>query len=332
MIVNPIANIPVNKKSHVYGWSKKWSDLLNIKIDHKCAQQHGTAYIDHGANFSGTLNLFGGANKDVFDRINRVMAADTIISLDHEMPNYGEMLRKRIGAKTTHEGITEDWCNKLSARCKQIKSLKMEELFTTSQSAYSDYTPIAGITVGDSHTIAYADKWDAIFRNDGKTLHGALKEGLNTFMRGALFNKADTDTPVTFCFGSIDIRHHICRHGGLSKSMIETYIDQAYSITNNPFFAKPVPVEFTGRRIPKTGFYKGEPFYGTLEDRQNITNEFIMHLQDLLPKEKIVGPPEEWYRMDPEKYAKTYMELSSSFHIAPLYYRSENWGINEFFV
>ena len=82
----------------------------------------------------------------------------------------------------------------------------------------------------------------------------------------------------------------------------------------------------------KTGFYKGEPFYGTLEDRQNITNEFIMHLQDLLPKEKIVGPPEEWYRMDPEKYAKTYMELSSSFHIAPLYYRSENWGINEFFV
>ena len=325
MIVNPISNIPVNKKSHVYGWAKKWSDLLDIKIDHKCDQYHETAYIEHGANFSGTLNLFGGANKDVFDRINRVMTSEKVVSLDHEMPDYGEMLRKRIGAKTTYEGITESWCDRLSVKCKWINSLKMEEL----ENAYD------GITVGDSHTIAYANKGDVIFRNDGKTLHGALNEGLETFMRGVSAKKdkfMSFDTPVTFCFGSIDIRHHICRHGGLSKSMIEKYVDQAYTITNNPFFAKPVPVEFVGRRIPKSGFYKGEPFYGSWEDRRDITGEFIMHLHDLLPEERIVGPPEEWYRMDPEKYAKTHMELSSSFHIAPPYYRSENWGINEFFV
>jgi len=322
MIVNPISNIPVNKKSHVYGWSKKWSDLLNVKIDHKCEQYHEIAYIDHGANFSGTLNLFGGANKDVFDRINRVMTSEKVVSLDHEMPDYGEMLRKRIGAKTTYEGITEAWCDRLSIKCKWVKSLKMEEHPNVSK----------GITVGDSHTIAYANKGDVIFRNDGKTLYGALKEGLNTFMRDALFNKANRDTPVTFCFGSIDIRHHICRHGDLDKTMIERYIDQAYSVTNKPFFAKPVPVEFEERRIPKSGFYKGEPFYGSWEDRWNVTGEFITHLHDLLPKEQIIGPPEEWYRMDPEKYAKTHMELSSSFHIAPIYYRSENWGINDFFA
>ena len=325
MIVNPISNIPVNKKSHVYGWAKKWSDLLDIKIDHKCDQYHETTYIDHGANFSGTLNLFGGANKDVFDRINRVMTSEKVVSLDHEMPDYGEMFRKRIGAKTTYEGITESWCDRLSVKCKWINSLKMEEL----ENAYD------GITVGDSHTIAYANKGDVIFRNDGKTLHGALNEGLETFMRGVSAKRdkfMSFDTPVTFCFGSIDIRHHICRHGGLSKSMIERYVDQAYSITNNPFIAKPVPVEFVGRRIPKSGFYKGEPFYGSWEDRRDITGEFIMHLHDLLPEERIVGPPEEWYRMDPEKYAKTYMELSSSFHIAPTYYRSENWGTNEFFA
>lgn len=322
MIVNPIANIPVNKKSHVYGWAKKWSDLLNVKIDHKCEKYHETVYIDHGANFSGTLNLFGGANKDVFDRINRVMTSEKVISLDHEMPDYGEMLKKRIGAKTTYEGITEAWCDKVSIKCKWINSLKMEDHENVER----------GITVGDSHSIAFANKGDVIFRNDGKTLHGALKEGLNTFMRGALFNKADANTPVTFCFGSIDIRHHICRHGGLDKTMIERYIDQAYSITNKPFFAKPVPVEYEGRRIPKSGFYKGEPFYGSWEDRWNITGEFITYLNEFLPKKQIIGPPEEWYRMDPEKYAKTHMELSSSFHIAPIYYRSENWGINEFFA
>ena len=250
------------------------------------------------------------------------MTSEKVISLDHEMPDYGEMLRKRIGAKTTYEGITEAWCDKVSIKCKWIHSLKMEDHENVER----------GITVGDSHSIAFANKGDVIFRNDGKTLYGALKEGLNTFMRDALFNKADTDTPVTFCFGSIDIRHHICRHGDLDKSMIERYIDQAYSITNKPFFAKPVPVEFEGRRIPKSGFYKGEPFYGSWEDRWNITGEFITCLNEFLPKEQIIGPPEEWYRMDPEKYAKTHMELSSSFHIAPIYYRSENWGINEFFA
>ena len=322
MIVNPIANIPVNKKSHVYGWAKKWSDLLNVKIDHKCEKYHETVYIDHGANFSGTLNLFGGANKDVFDRINRVMTSEKVISLDHEMPDYGEMLRKRIGAKTTYEGITEAWCDKVSIKCKWINSLKMEDHENVER----------GITVGDSHSIAFANKGDVIFRNDGKTLHGALKEGLDTFMRDALFTRADTDIPVTFCFGSIDIRHHICRHGGLDKTMIERYIEQAYNITNKPFFAKPVPVEYEGRRIPKSGFYKGEPFYGSWEDRWNITGEFITYLNEFLSKEQIIGPPEEWYRMDPEKYAKTHMELSSSFHIAPIYYRSENWGINEFFA
>jgi|TARA_R110000772_G_scaffold51910_6_gene119131 hypothetical protein len=318
MITNPISNIPVNSKSHVFGWSKKWSDLLDQRIDHKCEYYNKKVYIDHGANFGGTLNLFGGANKDVFDRINRVMSAEEIISLDHEMPNYGEMLKKRIGAKTTYEGINDNWCDRLSVRCRWINSLKMEEHPNVQK----------GITVGDSHTIAFANKGDVIFRNDGKTLHSALKSGLGSFMRGV----DATDIPVTFCFGSIDIRHHLHRHGGLSKTLIEEYVEHAYKVTNNPYFAKPVPVEFEGRRIPKSGFYKGEPFYGSREERHELTGDFITYLHDLLPEDKIVGPPVEWYRMDPEKYAKTHMELSSSFHIGPSYYRTENWGINTFLV
>ena len=50
MITNPIANIPINKRSHVYGWAKKWSDLLEEKIDHKCELDHEKTYIEHGAN------------------------------------------------------------------------------------------------------------------------------------------------------------------------------------------------------------------------------------------------------------------------------------------
>tara|TARA_B110000444_G_scaffold97089_1_gene92123 strand:+ start:9483 stop:10439 length:957 start_codon:yes stop_codon:yes gene_type:complete len=317
MITNPISNIPINGKSHVHGWAKKWSELLDLAIDHKCERFNATTYIEHGANFGGTLNLFGGANKDVYDRINRVMTSDNIISLDHDMPDYGEMLKKRIGANTTYAGITEDWCDTVSKRCKMVSSFKMEDHENAKR----------GITVGDSHSIAFANKGDVIFRNDGKTLHGALKAGLKSLMRGI----DAIDIPVTFCLGSIDIRHHFSRHKTCLQKMIEEYVDQAYSITKKPLFAKPVPVEFEGRRIPKSGFYKGTPFYGSWEERQELTGEFITVITDHLSPDHIVGPPSDWYRMDPEKYAKTHMELSSSFHIAPTYYRTENWGINEFF-
>lgn len=316
MITNPISNIPVNAKSHVYGWAKKWSELLDQRIDHKCEKFNATTHIEHGANFGGTLNLFGGANKDVYNRINRVMTSDNIISLDHDMPDYGEMLKKRIGANTTYEGITESWCDALSERCKTISSLKMEDIASTK----------GGITVGDSHTVAFANKGDAIFRNDGKTLHGALKDGLESLMRGV---DAKND-PVTFCLGSIDIRHHLCRHETSLQEMIEEYVDQAFKITREPFFAKPVPVEFEGRRIPQSGFYKGTPFCGSRKERHELTGNFITLITDLVSPERMIGPPVDWYRMDPEKYAKTHMELSSSFHIAPSYYRTENWGINDF--
>ena len=53
------------------------------------------------------------------------------------------------------------------------------------------------------------------------------------------------------------------------------------------------------------------------------TNYFI----DLMSCEyKVIGPPTEWYSMDGEEYAKKYMELSSSVHIAPINYRRFNWG------
>ena len=39
-------------------------------------------------------------------------------------------------------------------------------------------------------------------------------------------------------------------------------------------------------------------------------------------------PPKEWYTMDSEKYANTYMEHGSSFHVAPPYYRRNDWGVS----
>ena len=92
----------------------------------------------------------------------------------------------------------------------------------------------------------------------------------------------------------------------------------------NVSYASPVPVEFEGRRIPKTGYYKNEPFAGSADERAGYTAEFRYHLR--AKGVKVIKPPTSWYAMDREEYAKKHMELSSSVHIGPDFYRRNNWG------
>ena len=326
VITNPISNIPVNEKSHVHGWTQIWRDQTGSAINHKCTpaiRSFSTVYIDHGANFGGTLNLFGGATKDVFDRINLVASCKSIVSLDHDMPDYGEMLRKRIGANTTYEGITEEWCDMLSARLAKVSSIKQHDLASVKN---LHFEILEGITVGDSHTSAFSHRTDVVYRNDGKTLHGALKTGLRSLFRGeSPFGR------VTLCLGSIDIRHHILRHSDfVLENLIREYVTQGSALESmhdcEVFYAAPVPVEFEERRIPKSGFYKKEPFFGTQEQRSDLTKRFIDEL-DKQSNGKVIMPPADWYTMNPELYAKTYMEHGSSFHIAPPFYRRNDWGV-----
>ena len=230
------------------------------------------------------------------------------------MPDYGVMLKPRIGAKTTFEGITEEWCDAVSRRLSTVKSLKQEDLKTD------------GITVGDSHTIAFAAPGDMVLRNDGKTLHGAMKAGLKNMFRGADI----TGKRITFSLGSIDIRHHILRHEDFNlKLFIDEYVSQATALDSDVFFATPVPVEFEDRRIPKTGFYKKTAFYGTESERRDLTNRFIDEL-DSRSNGKVIMPPSDWYTMDSKAYANTFMEHGSSFHIAPPFYRHNDWGVSSF--
>jgi hypothetical protein len=317
VITNPISNIPVNQKSHVFGWAQLWQQQLKAAIDHKCTpdiMRYDEVYIDHGVNFGGTLNLFGGATKEVFDRINRVASCKNIISLDHDMPDYGAMLKKRISAPTTYEGITEEWCDNLSARLSNVPSFKQED---------HEYD---SLTLGDSHSIAFSGPGHRVLRNDAKTLHGALKTGLKNMLRGAKPTRQ-----VFLCFGSIDIRHHILRHDDFSlKDFIAEYVKQGNEIQDefgvHVSYCAPVPVEFEGRRIPKSGFYKKTPFFGSMEERRVLTSNFIEELYNNV--DEVIHPPFEWYTMDGEKYANTYMEHGSSFHIAPPFYNRNDWGVS----
>ena len=324
VITNPITNIPKLANSHVRGWTQVWAEQLDAIVDHKCSVNilNGSlVYIEHGVNFGGTLNLFGGAGQEIFDRINTVMQCKNVASLDFDMPNWGEQLRKRIGNATTYSGITEEWCDMVSSWCtSNVPSLKQENI-----------TWLDGISVGDSHTPAFSQSKDVVLRTNGKTLFGTLKNGLKNEFRGM--------TPkgqITFSLGSIDIRHHIMRHisedGYSIRGMIKEYVKQGQELEKeygvDVWYSAPVPVEYEDRKLPKSGYYKGTPFFGSRDARLGLTIQFI-ELLNKYSGNKVVMPPEEWYSMDGEKYAKTYMEANSSVHISPEYYRRYNWGIQE---
>lgn len=326
LIVNPLSNIPKNKKSHSYGWSLYWSNFLNADINHNCDEfvlEYDEIYLDLGVNFNGGLNLFGGLSKDIFDRFNIIMQAHSknisIFSLNHDMPDFGAMFKKRLHNNSTDPIFTEEWCNSVSLFCKTVCQFAPKNNFQS-------------ITIGDSHSIAYSNYEDYIIRQDGKTLYSALKQGLDTYKK----HIHENIKKITFCFGSVDIRHHILRHNQDLEDLIYDYVTQTSKLQkelNIPIYlCAPVPVEYEGRRIPKSGFYKDTAFYGSQEQRAQVTDDFIFLLQCNYDYNKIVQPPEDWYTMDPEKYAKEIMELSSSVHIAPSHYKRNKWGSsNELF-
>lgn len=321
IITNPIQNIPKLKNSHVLGWSSVWSDQLQACINHSCdidIYNAETVYVEHGVNFGGTLNLFGGADKALYDKINRLATCKNIISLDIEMPDYGEQLSKRIGASSTYEKIDQRWTDALRQRFKNIPVLKQSDLFEVC-------TQLDGVTFGDSHSPSYSRLTDVVYRKNGRTLYGCLKRGLINELEDAPLKGT-----VTFCLGSIDIRHHMLRHESFDlDALLTEYVKQGDEIGVKygceVYYAAPVPIEYEGRKLPKTGYYKGTPFYGSRDQRLELTHRFI----DTLNKKcggRIVSPPDSWYTMDGEKYAKTFMENSSSVHISPEYYRRKDWG------
>ena len=88
--------------------------------------------------------------------------------------------------------------------------------------------------------------------------------------------------------------------------------------------AVPWPIEFEGRRLPQSGYYKKQPFWGSREERVTALQRFV----DACNKERLslVEYPSQWSAVEPELYAKTYMEKPQSVHLNPEFYRRKNWG------
>lgn len=317
IICNPISGIPKSAKSHTRGWSDHWAELLNAKVVNKVSDgiEADTVYVDNGVNFGGTVNMFGGFNDEVYHNVNTLAQAENVVSLDTYLPNYGEIAAKRMGAKTTSAMVTDEWCERMSQRFSDIPVVTMESL------------KCEHYVIGDSHSTAFANHGDGVLRQNGRTLHGVVRgDGLKSLLPESM----PVVRGLTFCLGSIDIRHHALRYDWAQmENLVWQYAEQAKAISKEygipVHVCKAVPVEHEGRKLPKTGYYDGTPFYGKREDRLEMTLWFNKLLHTAMDG-KVVSPPMYWYDMEGERYAKEIMELGGSVHIAPENYRKYNWG------
>jgi hypothetical protein len=272
--------------------------------------KQGTWLVSTPMEFKGEVfNLFGGYTQETRDRIARVLDIDleNIKALDMPIGDIERILRPRA-AKTDFDFSEAEWSKiRDLMKCEVVKH---EDLVLDLQR----------VVIGDSHSISRYKANTVVYRHDGLTLHGLTERGVESYL-------PDYFVPhLVINAGNVDIRHHLCRQVDPASSarrlvsnlrMQLNFLQQIGKIGTFEVTA-PYPIEFEERRIPKTGYYKGTAFYGSLPQRDKVraimTNEMKYQI------EEVFEWPENWYIIDPEDYAKTYMEKPGSVHLSPQFY------------
>jgi hypothetical protein len=181
------------------------------------------------------------------------------------MPPYHEIIQEKIdGNVSKGKEIEKLWYDVDLDNFKRM----YEEAETI------DYPHMTNkLVIGDSHSICmYRPGW-TVNSVPFKTLNGFCKEGIEKYI------PADQEfDEIELYFGNIDIRHHIVRLGANIKELCDRYIEQAQKV--NAKIYELLPIENEKRKIPKTGYYKGKPFHGSWEERNQARIEFNNYIEE----------------------------------------------------
>ena len=166
--------------------------------------------------------------------------------------------------------------------------------------------------IGDSHALSVWKPQHTLDFTAGRTLHGFLKresvEQIN--------NRFDE---VTLYFGNIDLRFHLMRQENPQQAtadLFNRYVEFAKQL-KKATLVELLPVEHESRKIPGTGLYKKQPFFGTREDRmqvREIANEIINN-----SGLEVIQWPSEWIDTDGTKMLDI-LEMKQSVHLRPKHY------------
>lgn len=258
-------------RAHVYADSVKQSGK-SIKLNYKSEKiddynKFNSIYVYHADYDGKSLNLFGGLkNIDAAESLYILSKyKGDVYSLGLDFPNYSDAILNRLKGKIDYPEI---W-DKIDIEGLRAIESRAKTLF------YPNKTD--KMVIGDSHSISmYRPGW-MVNSVPFQTLHGALKLGLESFIEPNLSN-------LEIYFGNIDIRHHINRRNNpeeaikiLTDELSRQCIDLNKNIKSVKVY-EPLPIENESRKLPKSGYYKGEPFSGSWEKRNEYRDIFVNNL------------------------------------------------------
>ena len=166
--------------------------------------------------------------------------------------------------------------------------------------------------IGDSHALSVWKPEHSLDFTAGRTLHGFLR-------RETVEEINSRFDEVTLYFGNIDLRFHLMRQENpqqVTADLFNRYVDFAKQL-KKATLVELLPVEHESRKIPGTGLYKKQPFFGTRSERmqlREIANEIINN-----SGLEVIQWPTEWIDEDGTKMLDI-LEMKQSVHLRPKHY------------
>ncbi len=315
-ITNLLSNITTRPGSHKGGWARLLKCQLknigydNVKIldNRDSLLNYDTIIFDLGAEYSGALNLFGGLDAKVFKRLQQLeQFKGQLYSWRNELPDINILESRRTNASTCNEFCQTD--QGFLGRVSEILSetSKFDHVYETKS-----------LLIGDSHTPSVWDPSFMIERRDGRTLEGMV---LNKTVEKYLTKLPNVTNVLVHC-SSIDIRHHACRQDAPATyimSLAQTLVSQLNNLGLSYNIVETVGIEDESRELPKTGYFKGTPFYGSWTER-NALRQYFNGVLNLWLKGNQIKFPEHFFDFE-GKLRMDVMEIPQSVHLSPEYYR-----------
>ena len=299
--------------SHNAGWTRvimsiaerdfRFGDDPAIEIvkDPLAIHEFDTLIINEGLNYKkGSWNFFGGMNDK------QIAMVDALVAFQGKVVAYNEEIcwESLLKRKELRE-------HKFAYEVSDLP--KVETKFTSNGDPR--------LIFGDSHTVSIYYPGYSIWRNDGMTLNGFLNNQ-DAWIPVLTDNYTFIQQTLIMYLGNIDIRFHVHRFGGFKaiKELCDRYIECLKKIDGNIIVQGLLPIEDESRKIPGTGKYKGENFYGTQEERQS----YVDYFNQLMDQSSYMGDYTFRYWDLPADGFKeprfTCMEARQSVHLRPEYY------------
>lgn len=295
-MIGVVNNLSTRLSSHNAGWTYVSRSALETYFKAKVDivdndtyfEDYDVLVINEGVNYrENVFNFFGGVQDKQIDSLIRFSEFKGKVYCVNTPIDYNLLLTKRKELKHL------DIC---------FKDPEVIDLTKVSRK----------LVLGDSHSLSAYQKGYAISRNDGKTLHGFLKIGIKNYIPEGV------DTLV-FYAGNIDIRFHLhqYRKEGIDKLLTELEKQLKELKLKGVTLVKLIPIEEESRKLPGTGLYKGQPFYGSRELRTELVLYFNQKIKEIALRNNWEYI---WWDFDYKNFSVDNMEAKQSVHIRPSKY------------